>query len=74
MSVEESFVLIDSDSAVATLTLNRPAQFNVLSTRMINALQTALDQVRIQDMLSVDACRGIDAFIEKQPMPEWTHP
>ena len=74
MSVEESLVLIDSDVAVATLTLNRPAQLGVLSTRMINALQTALDQVRIQDMLSVDACRGIDVFIKKQPMPEWTHP
>ena len=26
-----------------------------------------------RDMLSADACRGIDAFIEKQPMPDWTH-
>ena len=26
-----------------------------------------------RDMLSVDAGLGIDAFIRKQPMPEWRH-
>ena len=46
MSVEESFVLMETTGAVVTLTLNRPAQFNVLSSGMINALQAALDQVR----------------------------
>ena len=46
MSVEESFVLIEATGAVVTLTLNRPAQFNVLSSGMINALQAALEKVR----------------------------
>jgi enoyl-CoA hydratase/carnithine racemase len=46
MSVEEPtpYVLTELDGAVATLTLNRPAQFNVLSGAMLAALQTALDQ------------------------------
>ncbi len=45
MSVEESFVLIETKGAVATLTLNRPLHFNVLSSGMLAALQTALDEV-----------------------------
>lgn len=47
MSVEESFVVVETTGAVVTLTLNRPAQFNVLSGGMIKALQAALDQVRV---------------------------
>ena len=46
MSVEESFVLSHADGAVATLTLNRPLLFNVLSSGMLKALQTALDEIR----------------------------
>jgi enoyl-CoA hydratase/carnithine racemase len=46
MSVEESLVLVETEGAVATLTLNRPLLFNVLSSGMIKALQAALDDVR----------------------------
>ena len=45
MSVEESLVLIEAEGAVATLTLNRPAQFNALSSSMLGALHAALDSV-----------------------------
>jgi enoyl-CoA hydratase/carnithine racemase len=42
----EPYVLESRDpSGVATLTLNRPAQFNALSTAMMTALQSALDRV-----------------------------
>ncbi|MDO9242618.1 MAG: enoyl-CoA hydratase [Rhodocyclaceae bacterium] len=41
----ESIVLIESHDGVVTLTLNRPAQFNALSTELLTALQTALDKV-----------------------------
>ncbi len=46
MSVEESFVRLETIGAVATLTLNRPAQFNALSSGMLAALQNALNQVK----------------------------
>lgn len=41
----ESIVLIENHDGVVTLTLNRPAQFNALSTELLTALQTALDKV-----------------------------
>ena len=41
-----SSLLLRSDAGnVATLTLNRPAQFNALSMEMLDALQAALDAV-----------------------------
>ena len=58
MSVEESFVVLEIDNAVATLTLNRPAQFNVLSSGMLSALQTALDQVRANRAIRVAVLAG----------------
>ncbi|HEV2008072.1 MAG TPA: enoyl-CoA hydratase [Burkholderiales bacterium] len=49
-----SSMLLRSDAGgVATLTLNRPAQFNALSLEMLEALQAALDA--IADDLSVRA-------------------
>lgn len=58
MSVEDSLVLIDIDAAVATLTLNRPALFNALSCSMLNALQAALDQVRVNSAIRVVVLAG----------------
>jgi enoyl-CoA hydratase/carnithine racemase len=40
-----SFLLSGTADGVATLTLNRPAQFNALSTALIEELQAALDRV-----------------------------
>jgi enoyl-CoA hydratase/carnithine racemase len=44
-SLEEAMVLLDSRDGVATITLNSPANFNVLSSHMIAALQTTFDEV-----------------------------
>lgn len=38
-------LLIDIDSGIAKLTLNRPAQYNALSGEMLTALQSALDDL-----------------------------
>jgi enoyl-CoA hydratase/carnithine racemase len=42
---EEPFVLISVVEGVATLTLNRPARFNPLSSQMIAAMQAELDSI-----------------------------
>ncbi len=41
----EPLVLTENNSGVVTLTLNRPGQFNALSSEMLAALQVALDEV-----------------------------
>lgn len=41
----EPIVLRSDDNGIATLTLNRPQQFNALSMAMLDALQAALDAV-----------------------------
>jgi enoyl-CoA hydratase/carnithine racemase len=43
MSLEQSLVLSRIDVGVATLTLNRPSQYNALSTAMLSALREALE-------------------------------
>lgn len=43
MDTQESFVLIERNQGVLTLTLNRPDQFNSLSEEVLTALQQALD-------------------------------
>ena len=41
----EAILLRSHAAGVATLTLNRPKQFNALSMEMLDALQAALDEV-----------------------------
>ncbi len=41
----EAILLRDDRDGVATLTLNRPAQYNALSGDMLDALQTSLDDI-----------------------------
>ena len=45
MTITEALLLVDIADGVATLTLNRPAQFNALSSALIGELQAALDRV-----------------------------
>lgn len=58
MSVEESFVLIETDGAVMKLTLNRPSLFNPLSSGMLTALQAALNQARMDPAIRVVVIAG----------------
>lgn len=43
--VDQPILLRDDSDGIATLTLNRPAQYNALSGDMLDALQTALDAI-----------------------------
>src|SRR5450830_185217 len=44
----DALVLRDDDNGLVTLRLNRPAQFNALSTDMLAALQAELDAIALQ--------------------------
>ncbi len=43
--IDSEYVVRSDNNAIATLTLNRPAQYNALSEEMLTALQQALDVV-----------------------------
>jgi enoyl-CoA hydratase/carnithine racemase len=49
----EALLLTATSDGVATLTLNRPGQFNALSSALIDELQTALDRVAADSSVSV---------------------
>jgi enoyl-CoA hydratase/carnithine racemase len=59
-SLEEPFLLRKFDDGIATFTLNRPENFNALSSEMIAALQSAFDTVaeRRDIRVVVIAARG----------------
>jgi len=67
-SVEEALVKRRHDGAIATVTLNRPAQFNALSEAMIEALHATLDAASREHGCSVIVlaaegrafCAGLD--------------
>ena len=42
---DEALLLVETTDGVATITLNRPAQFNALSSALINELQSTLDGI-----------------------------
>lgn len=44
-AADEAILLRDADQGIATLTLNRPAQYNALSEAMLDELQSALDEI-----------------------------
>jgi enoyl-CoA hydratase/carnithine racemase len=50
---DDAILLRTQDQAVVTLTLNRPAQFNALSSDMLDALQDALDDIDRDDAVRV---------------------
>ena len=49
----EPILLREVEGPVATLTLNRPQQYNALSEEMLEALQAALDEIAADDSLRV---------------------
>jgi len=49
----ESILLRDDRDGIATLTLNRPAQYNALSSQMLAALQDQLDAIDRDDSVRV---------------------
>ena len=49
----EPILLREDADGVATLTLNRPAQYNALSSAMLDALQQALDAIDADDSVRV---------------------
>src|SRR5215467_13298293 len=52
-SVEEKLVLRHDEGGVATLTLNRPKQYNALSEELLTELQFALDAVAEDEAVRV---------------------
>ncbi|MBK8964540.1 MAG: enoyl-CoA hydratase [Candidatus Competibacter sp.] len=55
---EESLVLRQTEAGVATLTLNRPKQYNALSQAMLAALQTELDRAATDQSVRVVVIAG----------------
>jgi enoyl-CoA hydratase/carnithine racemase len=41
----EALLLVETTEGIATVTLNRPAQFNALSRALIDELQSTLDRI-----------------------------
>ena len=50
---EKSILLREDNEGVTTLTLNRPAQYNALSSEMLAELQAALDDIDADDSVRV---------------------
>ena len=50
---EQSILLREDSEGVTTLTLNRPAQYNALSSEMLAELQVALDAIDADDSVRV---------------------
>lgn len=55
---EDALVLRQDEAAIATLTLNRPKQYNALSQAMLSALQTTLDAVATDRTIRVVIIAG----------------
>lgn len=57
-AAEAPFVLRQDEGGIATLTLNRPANYNALSTDMMTALQAAFDEIGRDRAISVVVLRA----------------
>lgn len=57
-SAKDALVLRQDEAGVATLTLNRPKQYNALSQAMLSALQAALDAVAADQAIRVVVIAG----------------
>src|SRR5260370_28581808 len=54
----EAALVVDTANGIATVTLNRPAQFNALSSALIADLQTELDRVAADTSVRVIILAG----------------
>ncbi|MEZ4728337.1 MAG: enoyl-CoA hydratase [Caldilineaceae bacterium] len=79
---EEPILLRSDENGVATLTMNRPKQFNALSQAMLSALQAALDAIAADETVRVVViasngkafCAGHDLKeMRSHPDQEWQH-
>lgn len=52
------FLRRDTSAGVATLTLNRPEQYNALSEELLEALQSALDEIAADESVAVVVLAG----------------
>jgi enoyl-CoA hydratase/carnithine racemase len=57
-AVDEAILLRHDEAGVATLTLNRPVQFNSLSEEMLNELQAALNAIAADSTVRVVVIAG----------------
>lgn len=51
--ISEPTLLREEEDGIATLTLNRPGQFNALSRALLSELQIALDEISVDDGIRV---------------------
>ena len=51
--ISEPILLREEEDGIATLTLNRPGQFNALSRALLSKLQIALDEISADDSIRV---------------------
>ena len=58
MSTENDCLQTQLENGIATLTLNRPAQYNALSEALLNALENALDALAGDDSVRVVVIRA----------------
>src|SRR5262249_9612397 len=57
-STGEAPILRSDADGIATLTLNRPAQFNAINATMLEQMQAALDSIAAQDSVRVVIVAG----------------
>ena len=51
--ISDPILLREEEDGIATLTLNRPGQFNALSRALLNELQIALDKISVDDSIRI---------------------
>ena len=61
----EQLLLRDEAGGICTLTMNRPAQMNLLTSEMLSALQSSLDEISMDDKVRLEnALERINAEVK----------
>jgi enoyl-CoA hydratase/carnithine racemase len=75
MTSPDPFVVLAQSGHVATLTLNRPAQYNPLSFAMLQAMQSAIENVAVSDARALVIAANGKAFCAGHDLKEMrAHP